>query len=378
MTARRRWRSRTLIALLVIGAGAGGWAISQARGVTHAAPATEVPTSSAAVVRTDLQTTTELPGTLGYAGTYQVTDQSQGTLTALPTPGQVIDRGQTLYEVNGIGIPLFFGPRPMWRNLQAGVSPGSDVDQLDLNLVALGYSDNGYLTPGDTFTSATTAAIDEWQTARGLPLTGTVDVGDVVYAPAALRVASLATAIGTPLQPGTVVLDATSTSRSVDVALPVAQEYLVKVGDPVPITLPNGTSTTPGTIASIAPVAISVQNSSSDNSGSGAGGSGSSSSSASTAQATVDVSVQLTDPTAAGSFDQAPVEVGIVDASVKDILAVPINALVALAGGGYGVEVLSGTQKTLLGVQTGLFANTLVQVAANGLSPGMRVEVPKS
>lgn len=376
MTARRRWRSRTLIALLVIGAGAGGWAISQARSGTHAAP--EVPTSSAAVVRTDLQTTTELPGTLGYAGTYQLTDQSQGTLTALPTPGQVIDRGQTLYEVNGIGIPLFFGPRPMWRNLQAGVSPGSDIDQLDLNLVALGYSDNGYLTPGDTFTSATTAAIDEWQAARGLPLTGAVDVGDVVYAPAALRVATLATTIGTPLQPGTVVLDATSTSRSVDVALPVAQEYLVKVGDPVTVTLPNGTSTTPGTIVTIAPVAISAQNSSSDNGGSGAGGSGSSSSSSSTAQATVDVSVQLTDPAAAGSFDQAPVEVSIVDASVKDILAVPINALVALAGGGYGVEVLSGTQKTLLGVQTGLFANTLVQVSANGLSPGMRVEVPKS
>ena len=68
----------------------------------------------------------------------------------------------------------------------------------------------------------------------------------------------------------------------------------------------------------------------------------------------------------------------IVAASAGNVLAVPVNALVALSGGGYGVEVVSGSQRTLLGVTTGLFADTLVQVSGPGLRAGMRVEVPSS
>jgi hypothetical protein len=370
MTRTRRTRATILLVVAILAAGATGWAISRATASAASSSAPLVPTSTAAVVRTDLSTTTQVAGTLGYAGSFPVVNQRRGTFTVLPALGQVVTQGQALYEVDGTGVPLFYGSRPLWRAIGAGMTAGPDVDELDQNLIALGYTDNGLLTEGNTFTDATTLAIDEWQSAEGVPVTGVLNVGDVVFAPGALRVASLAVTTGQSAQPGSVILSASSTDRSVDVALPVVQEYLVKVGNPVTITLPNGTSTTPGVIAAIAPVATSAPNSS-GNGGPGNGGSGGS-------QATVDVTVGLTNPSAAGSFDQAPVVVNIVDASVKDVLAVPINALVAVLGGGYGVEIANGTQLKLVGVHTGLFANTLVQVTSSDLRAGMRVEVPKT
>ena len=91
--------------------------------------------------------------------------------------------------------------------------------------------------------------------------------------------------------------------------------------------------------------------------------------------------MRLIHPAAAGRYDQAPVDVNIIDASASNVLAVPINALVALAGGGYAVEVVDGSLRTpraLVAVRTGLFADTLVQVSGDGLSEGIRVEVPSS
>jgi DNA gyrase inhibitor GyrI len=90
------------------------------------------------------------------------------------------------------------------------------------------------------------------------------------------------------------------------------------------------------------------------------------------------MTVRLTHPDAAGNLDQAPVQVNVVSAQASNVLAVPVNALVALAGGGYAVYVVDGSARHLVAVQTGLFTSTLVQVTAAGLSPGTAVEVPSS
>ena len=265
------------------------------------------------------------------------------------------------------------------RPVQAGITPGRDVYQLDQNLIALGYTDYGYLTPSDTFTAATAAAISAWQEAAGQTPTGTVQLGQVVFEPGPVRVDALVAAIGSLVQPGTAILTATSTRRSVDVQLPVSQEYLVRRGDPVTITLPDGTTTTPGVIAAVAPVATAAPGTGTGSTPASQGpGSSSSSSGSGTTGDTVDVTVRLIHPAAAGRYDQAPVDVNIIDASASNVLAVPISALVALAGGGYAVEVVDGSRRTLVAVRTGLFADTLVQVSGDGLSEGMRVEVPSS
>jgi hypothetical protein len=55
-----------------------------------------------------------------------------------------------------------------------------------------------------------------------------------------------------------------------------------------------------------------------------------------------------------------------------------VNALLALAGGGYAVEVESRGVRRLVGVSVGLFddAAGMVAVSGPGLSPGQRVVVP--
>jgi multidrug efflux pump subunit AcrA (membrane-fusion protein) len=78
-------------------------------------------------------------------------------------------------------------------------------------------------------------------------------------------------------------------------------------------------------------------------------------------------------------LDQAPVEVAITTARVRDALIVPINALLALAGGGYAVETVNAQGvHHLVPVNTGLFddADGLVQVT--GVTPGEKVVVPSS
>ena len=94
---------------------------------------------------------------------------------------------------------------------------------------------------------------------------------------------------------------------------------------------------------------------------------------------TVPVQIRPTDPTAAGSLDQALVEVAITDQTVHNVLAVPVDALLARAGGGYAVEVVAGDgTHHLVRVSLGLFddAAGMVQVSGPGLAAGQRVVVP--
>ena len=347
--------------------------------------------ATAPVVRTDLSNTVQVSGALGFAGSYTVANQMQGTAyTALPPPGQVVRRGHRLYEVDGSPVILLYGSRPEWRDLFLGVTPGPDVAQLDANLIALGYATPAMLTVSDTFTAATSFAVQRWQAALGLPVTGVVGAGQVAYAPGPLRVASLSVALGAVAQPGTAVLAATSARPVVSAALPVSEEYLVRRGDRVTVTLPDGTTTVRGVITAISQVASSgsagAGSASSGSAGaagepspgpSSAGGAGPGGSSPGSGSSdTVQLTIRLAHPRAAGGLDQAPVTVNIVSARAHGVLAVPVSALVALAGGGYAVQVIQDGAPHLTGVHTGLFSSSLVQVSGPGLRAGLKVEVP--
>jgi multidrug efflux pump subunit AcrA (membrane-fusion protein) len=90
------------------------------------------------------------------------------------------------------------------------------------------------------------------------------------------------------------------------------------------------------------------------------------------------VSVKLTNPSAAGSLDEAPVTVNITTASASNVLVVEVGALLAQPSGGYAVEVVgAGNTRHLVPVTVGLFDDNagLVQVTGN-LRPGERVVVP--
>ena len=58
------------------------------------------------------------------------------------------------------------------------------------------------------------------------------------------------------------------------------------------------------------------------------------------------------------------------------MLTVPVAALVALPGGGYGVQVVTGAATRYVPVQLGMFGGGRVQVTGNGIAAGTRVGVP--
>lgn len=285
-------------------------------------------------------------------------DQSS-KYTALPVAGQVIAAGQPLWSVDGHPAVLLAGTLSPWRAFTPGMVPGADVAALNQALIDLG--DGVSLPASDTFTDATAAAIDRLQASLGLPQTGILPLGSVMFAPTALRVTAVHPQLGGPVSSGAPVLDVTSTTPIVNVAFPVGESYLVKVGDPVSVELPDGT-TTNGTVTTVGTVATTTTPSS-----------GSSTSSPS---ATVNVTVTLAHATGAALLDQAPVTVDITNGTAANVLAVPTTALLPLAGGGYAVEVVvaDGTHH-LVAVSTGIFDDQagMVQVSGVGLAAGQKV-----
>jgi len=205
-------------ALAVLGAAA--WAVAARPGAaTGDQDGGEVATATAAVARRDLRATEEVDGTLGYGDTRKVVNGRQGTITALPAEGVVATRGQALYRVDAKPVPLLYGRLPAWRPLSVGVDDGPDVRQLERNLVALGHDPDRDITVDDHFTWATRAAVRRWQEAAGLEETGSFEQGDAVWQPGPVRVGTLDAAVGDPARPGSPVLEVTSTTRQVTIAL---------------------------------------------------------------------------------------------------------------------------------------------------------------
>jgi hypothetical protein len=364
----KRW-AFGVVAFMVVAAAVAVGIVGPFDGRPHGSTPTVAsadPTSLYTVVRQDLSSQTQVSATLGYAGTYSVVNQAQGTVTALPAVGQVVSEGQVLYQVNGAPVVLLYGATPAYRSLSEGTT-GADVAELNAALVALGYATSSDLDPSsDYFSSVTATALAGLQAKLGVTENGTLSLGQAVFEPTAVRVTTVTATLGAPAQPGQPELQATSTTRQVSIALDAAEQSEVAVGDKVTITLPNN-ETTPGVISSVGTVATTPSSA-----GSGGGSSGSS-------NPTITVLVNPTDPNATGTWDQAPVNVTITTGSVSGALVVPVDALLAQSGGGYAVEVVGadGAQH-LVRVSLGLFddADGLVQVSGPGLAAGQRVVVP--
>ncbi|HXP37000.1 MAG TPA: peptidoglycan-binding domain-containing protein, partial [Solirubrobacteraceae bacterium] len=294
------------------------------------------------------------------------TDYGQGaTFTKLPALGQVISRGQSVFALSGRQTVLLYGSLMPSRAFVAGMSPGEDVRTLNANLAALGY---GSGSSGATFSAATEAAIRAFQSARAMTATGRLMLGSVVFEPGPVRVTSVMPELGARAAPGPVVA-ISSTRPQVTIALSAAQQSSVKVGDRVSITLPNQ-QTTPGVISSVGTVAKAPAS----KEGNGGGGP----ESGEEGGPTVEVDVTPSEPRAIGHLDESPAEVSITTASVPEALCVPVDALLALAGGGYALEVAEGAARHLEAVTLGLFddAEGLVQVSGANVRAGQHVVVP--
>ncbi|GHJ46612.1 peptidoglycan-binding protein [Catellatospora sp. TT07R-123] len=351
---RRSGRTVLLAAGAVVAAGAAVAAATGFGGTAQSPAGTAaLPPATAAVTRQTLLDTQTADGELGYGTTSTLAARLQGTVTRLPEAGTVLRRGQAAYRLDDTPVVLMYGAVPAYRPLRPGTE-GADVRQLEQNLRALGYT--GF-TVDDEYNAATAAAVRKWQDKLGLPETGVVELGRVVFTPGEIRVDSLTAEVGEPAGQG--VLTYTGTTRVVVVQLDVADERLAKKGSAVTVQLPGG-GTVPGRIAKSYTVIEA---------GDGTPGS--------SAETKIEMVVTLDDQKPLGTMTQAAVDVVFTASQRENVLTVPVAALVALREGGYGVEVVEGSASRYVAVEAGLFSDGRVEVSGDGLAEGMTVGIPR-
>jgi multidrug efflux pump subunit AcrA (membrane-fusion protein) len=300
------------------------------------------------VERETLSGTVKVEGRLGYGETVPIAAKAPGTVTWLPKVGATIRSGETVLRADNAPVVLLYGVLPMYRELRPGVE-GPDVALLERNLRDLGH--DGF-TVDDEYTDRTARAVRRWQDKLGRPETGVVDPSWLVVANGPIRVASL------PVRPGAPatgeVLTYTGAESVVTVDVEADRAGWAQPGVKLTVTLPDGKET-PGTIASVGAKAEPKEPDDTP---------------------TVPVTIALGQNAPLGKLREGPVTASYVSDRRKNVLTVPVAALVALAEGGYGLEVVDGAARRFLPVELGLFADGKVEVRGAGLAEGMTVGLP--
>ncbi|MFB3098519.1 MAG: peptidoglycan-binding protein, partial [Acidimicrobiia bacterium] len=276
-----------------------------------------------------------------------------GTVTTIIDEGSIAGLGEELMTIDGEPVVLLIGDVPVFRAMGLGVS-GADVLQLEAALAELGYGGADDFSTDGVFDEATRLAVVAWQSAIGAKPDGVVNVGDVIFLPNPIRVGDNLVAVGDVVHDGTPIMSTSVSATFVTVELSTDDQDLVAVGDAVVVVLPNGTRE-PASVTEIGTVVQANQ-----------GG-----------DTFFEMTVTLDDPDAAPGLDEAPVDVEIIGDSASNVLAVPVTALIALAEGGYAVEIVAEDGTTfLVAVDPGLFADGTVEVASDGLQAGHLVVIP--
>jgi hypothetical protein len=329
-----------------------------------------------------------------------------------------ITRGQRVYALNDQSVPLFYGKIPLFRDLDTKGTVGRDVRMVFNNLRALGYEVGRQPSPGTVVTqsvpssadsagaspssaattdmpapgattdapagapspAATTdkgptttqthpptrvvrrtvhdgeavltaaliKAIKAWQRHLELPASGELTVGSVLVLPAAVRVSALSAQVGAPATGE--LLSTTSTSKVITVLADQSEAATVDNGDHATVALSDGT-TTPAKVTSVG-TALQTQD----------GGDPSS--------PKLTITLVLDQPSKLKQVDSADLQVSFAAQTHKQVLTVPISALLALQEGGYALQTPAGA---LIAVKTGIFADGQVEVSGTGINEGMTV-----
>ena len=221
-------------------AGIGGGAADQPGGVSPAGPAAAA-TGDDATTGDDSDADADADDT--------GTGDTEPVLTSIAGIGDPVGAGTVLYTVDDEPVVALTGAVPLWRDLAAGVDgdgDGDDVRQVEENLAALGYGDG--LTVDGSYTAATAAAVEAWETDLGRAAPdGTVEVGDVVFLDAAGLVLSQEAAVGDALAVGTPVLDVGSVQQVLSGDVDAEEADVWAAGTEVALTWADGAATT-GTV----------------------------------------------------------------------------------------------------------------------------------
>ena len=277
----------------------------------------------------------------------------EGTATAVASEGDVLDHGDTMFTVEGDPVTLFVTDVPFYRTLDLG-STGNDVRVLEASLKEFGFDADGDLTIDGVFDEATKTALVAWQRSINAPVDGVLNIGEVMVTEDPIRIAEAHISIGSTVKQGTVIFTPSTSTSVVSVRLPADDQELLVLGDPVNVIMPNGDDEA-ATVTSVGTVAIRSQE----------------------YGTYFEVEITLAQQGAATGLDEAPVDVEAINDRAENVLAVPVTALLALAEGGYAVEVDAGNGTTsLVGVEVGMYADGSVEIISDDLEAGTRVVVP--
>ncbi|MFE1177382.1 peptidoglycan-binding protein [Streptomyces sp. NPDC058773] len=315
------------------------------------------PPTTTEITRTDLVQSKTVDGQLDYAQRRAVKSPVEGTVTKAAEPGRTVALGQRLYERDARPVVLLYGSTPVYRAMKAG-DRGPDVLQLERSLRDLGFGSGLYV---DTrFDAATKAAVKSWQKSLGMTeANGEVGKGDVVFQRGPVRVVSADAALADGIGPDTKVLTVASTKPVVRAQLDQADRALATGGTTAEVSLPSG-GTRRGKVSGTV-----VPESSDGAAEDGAAASG---------DGDVEVEITLTGGGELTEKDrQGTLSVKFVSESRKDVLTVPVEAVVALREGGYGLELVQGRKTRMVQVETGLTADGRIEVSGAGLREGLKV-----
>jgi peptidoglycan hydrolase-like protein with peptidoglycan-binding domain len=297
---------------------------------------------------------TNTAGGSGSGGTKPATGAGAGGSTARVTQvvtsiiavGAPVTLGTVLYAVESKPVIAMSGPLPAWRTLKVGVSDGPDVQQLELNLVALGYDRSNTMKVDGHFDSATKAAVQRWQAGYGLAVTGSVTLGSVVFLPSASTVSAVQTKIGAAIGEGDKVVSLAASNQDVVIKVPTGDEAFVVPGFAVKIGDVDGT--------------VSLLRS------------------ATQSGATVVEAVITPAAPIKGTANGATVRVIIQHDGLSGVLLAPAAALASRLDGSYAVQVVdAGGAVSWVQVEVLATANGSVAIRGTGIGEGTKVLQPR-
>lgn len=265
-------------------------------------------------------------------------------VTWVAAPGTAIASGDSIYSIEGAPVTAMYGSLPAWRSLSTSSADGADVLQLESNLRALGFDPDAAMTIDDEFDSDTKAAVERWQAALGVEVTGEVALGTVVFLPTATTVTSTSVAIGDEVGDGSSIVSLEGTTQQVVIDVPTEDQPYVLPGTAVVV------AGTPATVESLR---------SADESG------------------TIAVQAIISPSAHVDAADGSAVKVQLTIEQATGVLLVPADALLSKLDGTYALQTAAtdGAHEfvtvELLGVSNGKAG-----VRGDGLADGDTVWVP--
>jgi peptidoglycan hydrolase-like protein with peptidoglycan-binding domain len=291
------------------------------------------------------------------------------SITKIAPAGTAVTTGTVLFWHGFFPVVAIEGDATivpaLTRDLSVSSSSGVDVRLLEVMLVAGGFDPDKAISVDDTFDAATAAAVQRWWASFGVNLdlaNIVVPAGSFVVVPGGLFTGTpLVTEGATPLGDA-VVLGLTTAAREVTTSAPIGSASFA-LGANIDVQFPDGTISK-GTVVNVGTVATTSSNQPG-------------------ATPSITITLHVADiPASVNDFVQIPVTLRVVSQSEPNAFVVPVSALVALAEGGYAIEVVDGTSTSgtagthLVAVTTGLFADGFVSVTGNQLAKGLQVVVP--